>query len=68
MKHCLHLKDWSADEIRTVIERAMEIKANQKKYGSILKNKNMIMLFQKGSTRTRLSFAQLGLAFLLKQE
>ncbi len=56
MKHCLHLKDWSADDIRGVIERAMEIKKDPNKYGDILKNKNMIMLFQKGSTRTRLSF------------
>ena len=56
MKHCLHLKDWSADEIRTVVERATEIKADQNKYGNILKNTNMILLFQKRSTRTRLSF------------
>lgn len=56
MKHCLHLKDWSADNIRSVIERAMEIKKNPAQYADVLKNKNMIMLFQKGSTRTRLSF------------
>lgn len=56
MKHCLHLKDWSADEIRSVIERALEIKKNPEKYSGILKNKTLIMLFQKGSTRTRLSF------------
>lgn len=56
MKHCLHLKDWSADDIRTVIDQAMEIKANPEKYGDILKNQTLLMLFQKGSTRTRLSF------------
>ena len=56
MKHCLHLKDWSADEIKTVINRALEIKKNHDKYSDILKNKTLIMLFQKGSTRTRLSF------------
>lgn len=56
MKHCLHLKDWSADEIRSVVERAIEIKNNQEKYADVLKNQTMIMLFQKGSTRTRLSF------------
>lgn len=56
MKHCLHLKDWSADEIRGVIERAIEIKKNPEKYSDILKNKTLVMLFQKGSTRTRLSF------------
>ncbi|MCH7492752.1 ornithine carbamoyltransferase [Patescibacteria group bacterium] len=56
MKHCLHLKDWSADDIRNVIERAIEIKKNPEKYNNILKNKTLIMLFQKSSTRTRLSF------------
>ncbi|MDD5040462.1 MAG: ornithine carbamoyltransferase [Patescibacteria group bacterium] len=56
MKHCLHLKDWQADEIRAVIERAMEIKKNPAEHGDVLKNKTLIMLFQKGSTRTRLSF------------
>lgn len=56
MKHCLHLKDWSADDIRSVVEQAIEVKANQKKYADVLKNQTLIMLFQKGSTRTRLSF------------
>ncbi|MCK5504253.1 MAG: ornithine carbamoyltransferase [Thermodesulfovibrionia bacterium] len=56
MKHCLHLKDWSGNEIRSVVERAMEIKGNKEKYADVLKNQTMIMLFQKGSTRTRLSF------------
>ena len=56
MKHCLHLKDWSADEIRSVVNRAVEIKTSPEKYGDILKNQTLLMLFQKGSTRTRLSF------------
>ncbi|MFA5134830.1 MAG: ornithine carbamoyltransferase [Patescibacteria group bacterium] len=56
MKHCLHLKDWQANEIRAVIERAIEIKKKPADYADVLKNKTLIMLFQKGSTRTRLSF------------
>ncbi|HHE65580.1 MAG TPA: ornithine carbamoyltransferase, partial [Bacteroidetes bacterium] len=56
MKHCLHLKDWSAEDIKTVINKAIEIKADPEKYSDILKNQTLLMLFQKGSTRTRLSF------------
>jgi len=56
MKHCLHLKDWSAEDIKTVIDKAIDIKAHPEKYADILKNQTLLMLFQKGSTRTRLSF------------
>ncbi|MBU0598565.1 ornithine carbamoyltransferase [Patescibacteria group bacterium] len=56
MKHLLHLKDYSADDIKQIIHKAIDIKKNQAHYGEVLKNKTMIMLFQKGSTRTRLSF------------
>ncbi len=56
MKHFLHLKDYSADELRSILDRAAEIKKNPEKYGDILKNKTLVMLFQKSSTRTRLSF------------
>ncbi|MFA6098968.1 MAG: ornithine carbamoyltransferase [Patescibacteria group bacterium] len=56
MKHLLHLKDYSAEDIKHLIHKAMDIKANQAHYHDSLKNKNLIMLFQKGSTRTRLSF------------
>ena len=56
MKHCLHLKDWSVEDIKTVIAKAIEIKAGPEKYADVLKNQTLLMLFQKGSTRTRLSF------------
>lgn len=56
MKHFLTLKDYSAEELKNIINKAIEIKKNPEKYGDILKNKTMIMLFQKSSTRTRLSF------------
>ncbi len=56
MKHLLSLKDYSKEEIEAIIDKAIEIKKNPKKYRDSLKNKTLIMLFQKTSTRTRLSF------------
>lgn len=56
MKHLLTLKDYSVDDIKKIIDQAIIIKKNPEKYSEILKNKTMIMLFQKTSTRTRLSF------------
>ncbi|MFA6271705.1 MAG: ornithine carbamoyltransferase [Patescibacteria group bacterium] len=56
MKHCLTLKDYSKEDILEIIRKAQEIKANPERYGDVLKNKTLIMLFQKTSTRTRLSF------------
>ena len=56
IRHLLTLKDWSKDEIEEIINKAIVIKKNPEKYYDILKNKTMIMLFQKTSTRTRLSF------------
>ncbi|PIY95554.1 MAG: ornithine carbamoyltransferase [Candidatus Kerfeldbacteria bacterium CG_4_10_14_0_8_um_filter_42_10] len=56
MKHLLTLKDYTKEEIEKIINKAVEIKTNPEKYADILKNKTLIMLFQKTSTRTRLSF------------
>jgi len=56
MKSLLSLKDLSKEEIKSIINSAIEIKKNPEKYSQVLKNKTMIMLFQKTSTRTRLSF------------
>lgn len=56
MRHLITLKNWSKDEIIQIINKALEIKKNPEAYSTVLKNKTMIMLFQKTSTRTRLSF------------
>ncbi|MFA5076153.1 MAG: ornithine carbamoyltransferase [Patescibacteria group bacterium] len=56
MQHLLHLKDWTTDEIKSTLDLATKIKAKPTKYFDTLKNKTLIMLFQKTSTRTRLSF------------
>lgn len=58
MRHFLTLKDLAADELEALINRASELKEMQHK-GEIyqpLKNKVLAMIFEKSSTRTRVSF------------
>jgi len=58
VRHFLTLLDLSSDELHQLIERAIELKQWQKQ-GRIyepLKNKVMAMVFEKSSTRTRVSF------------
>lgn len=65
-RHFLTLLDLSPEELNQVIERAIELKAEHKAgtAGEPLKNQVLGMIFEKSSTRTRVSFeagtAQLG--------
>jgi ornithine carbamoyltransferase len=65
-RHFLTLLDLSKDELQAVIKRAIELKAIQKRGESeeLFKNKVLGMIFEKSSTRTRVSFeagmAQMG--------
>jgi len=54
--HLLTLKDWSSKEIKEVVDSSLEIKRNPEKYEFALEGKSLAMIFQKTSTRTRLSF------------
>lgn len=57
-RHFLTLLDFSPAELRQLIDRAIELKAMQKR-GEIhepLKNRVLAMIFEKSSTRTRVSF------------
>ena len=56
MKHLLGLRDLSSQQIKKIIDFALKIKRNQKKYIHSLEGKTLAMLFQKTSTRTRVSF------------
>lgn len=58
MRHFLTLRDYSKDEILEIIDLALEIKNNLKNgiYNHELKNKTLAMIFEKSSTRTRVSF------------
>ncbi len=58
VKHFLSLFDLSSTELNDLIKRAIELKAIQKsgKLHTPLQNKVLAMIFEKSSTRTRLSF------------
>ena len=57
-RHFLSLQDLSADEFRAIIQRAGELKRLQQqgKIVETLKHKVLGMVFEKSSTRTRVSF------------
>ncbi|MDH5365093.1 MAG: ornithine carbamoyltransferase, partial [Dehalococcoidia bacterium] len=54
--HLLSLKEWTPKQIEEVINKSIEIKKNSAKYHTALKDKSLAMIFQKTSTRTRVSF------------
>jgi ornithine carbamoyltransferase len=56
MKHFLSLKDVSSNEWKDLFELSADVKKNPKKYSQALAGKTMAMIFQKSSTRTRVSF------------
>lgn len=55
-RHFLSLMDLSADEIRGIISRAIQLKAAGKSAPKTLSGYTMAMVFEKSSTRTRTSF------------
>ncbi len=56
MRHLADLKDLTPSEILDILDRAAQIKANPAEYGDLLRHKSLAMIFQKTSTRTRVSF------------
>lgn len=57
-KHLLKLLDWSKEEILETLDLADELKKKQKNGTphELLKGKTLAMIFEKSSTRTRVSF------------
>jgi len=55
-KHMLNYKNWSGSELRELLDLAIEVKKNQKNYWNALDHMTLAMIFQKTSTRTRVSF------------
>ena len=56
MKHLIQWSDWPDQDVRAILELALEIKRNRHSYAQKLKARTLVMLFQKTSTRTRVSF------------
>ncbi|MDE6979517.1 MAG: ornithine carbamoyltransferase, partial [Helicobacter sp.] len=58
MRHFLSLKDFTKQEIEEMITLSLDIKKNLKsgKRDLLLNGKTLAMIFEKNSTRTRVSF------------
>ena len=55
-RHFISLLDLTSDEIRTLIQRAIELKNTRNSDFQPLKGQVLAMIFEKSSTRTRISF------------
>ena len=57
-RHFLTLKDFTPDEILWLLDLASELKTKKRLGlpGDLLKGKNIVLLFEKTSTRTRCAF------------
>ena len=54
----LTLRDFSPEEIRHLLEMALKLKDKKRKHlpGDLLRGRNIVLLFEKASTRTRCAF------------
>ncbi|MXY69638.1 MAG: ornithine carbamoyltransferase [Acidobacteriia bacterium] len=64
VRHFLSDADLSADELREVLDLAASVKADRGRFRRVLQDRSIVMLFEKPSLRTRMTFelaaAQLG--------
>ena len=56
IRHLLKISDFSKAEIEKIINKAVELKENPNKFDSALKGETLLMVFEKPSLRTRISF------------
>jgi len=56
VRHLLKVSDFSKAECEKVINKSIEVKKNPKKFSSTLEGETLLMLFEKPSLRTRISF------------
>ncbi|KGP63067.1 ornithine carbamoyltransferase [Legionella norrlandica] len=57
LRHFLTGTELSCDEVKFILKKAKSIKQNPDLYSQYLANKSLVMIFEKPSFRTRLSFA-----------
>jgi ornithine carbamoyltransferase len=54
--HLINFKDLSSQQLTEIIDKGIEIKHNPQRYQKTLEGKSAALIFQKTSTRTRVSF------------
>jgi ornithine carbamoyltransferase len=54
--HLINFKELSGQQLMDIVDRAVEVKRNPEGYRTVLDGKSLAMIFQKTSTRTRVSF------------
>ncbi len=54
--HLLNFKELSGKDLEALVDSAIEVKTNSKKYLKTFEGKSAALIFQKTSTRTRVSF------------
>jgi len=54
--HLINFKELSGQQLTEIIDKAIEVKRNPADYKNALNGKSLAMIFQKTSTRTRVSF------------
>ena len=56
VRHLVAIHDLSVEEVASILRSAGEIKSEPEKYRTALAGKTLAMIFEKSSTRTRVSF------------
>lgn len=56
MRHLPHLRDLTRDQLREILDFAHEMKRSPQDFRRLLEAESLAMIFQKTSTRTRVSF------------
>ncbi|MCK4668582.1 ornithine carbamoyltransferase, partial [Candidatus Bathyarchaeota archaeon] len=53
--HLVNFKGLTDQQLMEIVDEAIEVKHNPEKYQTVLNGKSLAMIFQKSSTRTRIS-------------
>jgi len=56
VRHVLKITDLSKEEVLAVLAKSADLKAHPERYADVMRGKTLLMLFQKPSLRTRVSF------------
>ena len=56
MRHFLDIADHGTDELKAIVDSAVAMKSGASPHASLLEGRTVAMIFQKPSTRTRVSF------------